>query len=102
MSTMNPLKSVKNWLQYDSISLARPTSITVSFCWPHLSIAPTQPTAGHVLSAHAHNLLSICRKWSSTKRIHVDRSDAAPAALRFMQMHAAGGVCALESSHYTY
>ena len=56
---MNPSKSAKNWLQYASIPLGWPTSVTNSaFSWPRLS---TMPTANHVLSAHAHNWPSMCR-----------------------------------------
>ena len=77
---MNQLKSAKNWLQYASIPLVRPTSIIKSvFCWPRLS---TVPTAGHVFSAHAHNWPRSSTNTCMT--FTVDQINAAPAALRLM------------------
>ena len=64
---MDLSKLAKNLLQYASIPLAWPTSVTNSvFCWPHLSI---MPTAGHVLPAHAHN-------WPSMRRSYIDAAQA--------------------------
>ena len=45
---------INNWLHYAAwiVWQGPQASQTLLFYWPHLSILPT---AGHVLSAHAHN-----------------------------------------------